>query len=115
MTTANSGIYCGNVVHKRVRPTPHALDYKVFSFLLDIDEIALQAKRLRFFSYNAWNIFSFHDRDHGDGGETPIRDIALEALAAAKRPSEGRRILLLAYPRIFGYVFNPVSFFACYA
>ncbi len=110
-----SGVYCGHVVHTRVRPTAHALDYKVFSFLLDLDEFASLAKRLRLFSYNAWNVFSFHDSDHGAGGQTTIRNCALEALADAGRPSEGRRILLLAYPRIFGYVFNPLSVFFVYA
>ena len=110
-----SGIYRGHVVHKRVRPAPHALDYKVFSFLLDIDEIASLTKRLRLFSYNAWNVFSFHDRDHGPGGQTTIREIAHAALIEAERPSEGRRILVLAYPRIFGYVFNPLSVFFVYA
>lgn len=113
--TTGSGVYCGHVEHKRVRPTLHALDYQVFSFLLDLDEMAALAKRLRLFSYNARNVFSFYDSDHGAGDQTSIRDIARAALADAGRPSEGRRILLLAYPRIFGYVFNPLSVFFVYA
>ncbi len=114
MIALHSGIYSGHIVHKRVRPAPHALDYRVFSFLLDLDEIVPLAKRLRLFSYNAWNIFSFHDSDHGAGNRTPISDIARAALADAGRPSEGRRILLLSYPRMFGYVFNPLSVFFVY-
>jgi uncharacterized protein len=111
----DSGIYCGNVVHKRVRPKPHALDYRVFSFLLDLDEIAPLAKRLRLFSYNTWNVFSFYDRDHGAGDRKSIIEIARVALDEAGLPSEGRRIFLLSYPRIFGYVFNPLSVFFVYA
>ena len=111
----DSGIYCGHVVHKRVRPKPHALDYKVFSFLIDIDEISNLSNRLRLFSYNTWNVFSFYDRDHGAGDRTSISEIARAALDEAGLPSEGRRIFLLSYPRIFGYVFNPLSVFFVYA
>jgi uncharacterized protein len=110
-----SGIYCGHVVHKRVRPKPHALDYRVFSFLLDLDEIGPLAKRLRLFSYNTWNVFSFYDKDHGAGDRTSISETARAALDEAGLPSEGRRIFLLSYPRIFGYVFNPLSVFFVYA
>ncbi len=115
LVASRSAVYCGHVVHKRVRPKPHALDYRVFSFLIDLDEVAPLAKRLRFFSYNAWNVFSVFDNDYGAGGRTSIGDTARAALADAGRPSEGRRILLLSYPRLFGYVFNPLSVFYIYA
>lgn len=58
LASTRSAVYCGHVMHKRVRPKPHALNYRVFSFLIDIDEISNLSKRLRLFSYNAWNVFS---------------------------------------------------------
>ena len=115
LASTRSAVYCGDVVHKRVRPKPHALNYKVFSFLIDIDEIATIAQHLRLFSYNAWNVFSLHDSDHGAGDETSIGNTARAALSEAGRPSDGRRIELLSYPRLFGYAFNPLSVFYVYA
>ena len=111
----DAAIYAGHVVHKRLRPVPHALDYKVFSFLVDVDALAAVAGRLRWLSHNRFNVFSVHDTDHGPGDGTPLREIAVACLRDADRQSEGRRIQLLAYPRMFGYVFNPLSVFYVYA
>lgn len=110
-----AAIYAGHVVHKRLRPKLHALRYRVFSLLLDLDQLDALAKRYRLFSRNRFNVFSFYDRDHGPGDGTPAQEIARQCLAGAARAFEGRRILLLSYPRIFGYVFNPLSVFYVYA
>ncbi len=103
-------IYTGRVVHKRLRPKPHALGYSVFSMLVDLDRLDEAAKRLRLFSHNRWNLYSIWDRDHGPGTAddlaTHIRGILT---SAAIDIGEGGRILLLTYPRMFGYVFNPLS------
>lgn len=112
---SDGAIYAGRVVHKRLRPKPHALSYGVFTLLLDLEKIDALAARVRLFSHNRFNVFSFHDRDHGPGDGTPAIDIARACLKGAGRESDGRRILLLSYPRIFGYVFNPLSVFYVYA
>lgn len=104
-----NAIFVGTVVHKRLRPKPHALRYSVFNMLVDVEQIDALAKRLRLFSHNRFNVFSLYDKDHGPGDGTALIDIARQSLRAANRPVEGRRIRLLCYPRIFGYVFNPLS------
>jgi uncharacterized protein len=115
MMRSDAMIFTGRVVHKRLRPKPHALNYRVFSFLLDIGKLDAVSASCRLFSRNRFNVFSFYDKDHGPGDGTPVLDIARESLTAAGRPFENRRILLLAYPRIFGFVFNPLSVFYVYA
>ncbi len=102
-------LYTGDVVHKRLRPRVHALRYRVFSMLLDVDRIDEVAAGLRFFSRNCFNLLSFYDRDHGLGDGTSVADQARSVLAKAGISCQGGRILLLAYPRVFGYVFNPLS------
>ena len=104
-------IYTGRVVHKRLRPKQHALSYGVFYLLLDLDRIDELAAKLKLFSRNRFNVFSFYDRDHGPGDGTPVLDIARNCLRDTGRPYEGRRVSLLTYPRVFGYVFNPLSVF----
>ncbi|MGQ0457583.1 MAG: DUF1365 domain-containing protein [Hyphomicrobium sp.] len=106
---SDAAIYAGRVVHKRLRPKQHALDYGVFALLLDVDQIDEAARRCRLFSRNRFNLVSFYDRDHGAGDGATAGEVARRSLQSAGRPHHGRRIRLLTYPRILGYVFNPLS------
>lgn len=110
-----SGIYHGTVTHRRLRPKPHALRYRVFSLLIDLDELPMLDGCLRLFSRNGFNLFSFHDRDYGDGGNGPLRTRIGRQLLAAGIDLRGGCIQLLCYPRILGFVFNPLSVFYCRA
>jgi len=113
MNTMQAAVYCGEVVHERLRPKHHKLRYRVFSLLIDLDHVADLGRHLQLFSYNRFNLFSFHDSDHGPGDG---RDLALHIrslLAQAGLSAFGARILLLSYPRMLGYVFNPLSVYFC--
>jgi DUF1365 family protein len=59
-------------------------------------------------------VFAFHDRDHGDASEGPLRGYVEDLLRRAGLPVDGGRIALLCMPRIFGFVFNPLSIYYCY-
>lgn len=111
--TGPAVVYEGAVTHRRFKPVEHRLKYKVFSFLLDLDALDETARGLKFFSRNRFNLFSFHDRDHGRGKPG---DIAAYLRAALKEEGidAGGRILLLCYPRMLGYVFNPLSVYYCH-
>lgn len=109
--TANA-LYMGHVMHRRLRPSVHQLRYRIFSLLLDLDELDELDCRLRFFSRGRFNLLSFHDRDHGDGSTTPLREQALAHLQNAGVAEVGR-IRLLAMPRVLGFVFNPLSVYFC--
>jgi uncharacterized protein len=102
-------LYRGDVIHKRLRPVPHVLKYQVFSLLLDVDRIDEVAAGNRWFSRNAFNVVSFYDCDHGRGEKAPIGDHARRLLVDHGFAPEDLRILVLAYPRMFGYAFNPLS------
>lgn len=106
-------VYEGDVTHRRFRPVRHALKYRVFSFLLDIDRLDETAGRLKLFSRNRFNLFSFYDRDHGRGRPVDIAAYMRKVLDDAG-VNAGGRILLLCYPRMLGYVFNPLSVYYCH-
>jgi uncharacterized protein len=109
MTLPQPGIYIGTVTHKRLRPIAHELNYGVASFLVDVDDLAT-GKLLWPLSHNRFNVFSIHDADHGDAGAgRTIRDFAWGRVADAGLKTEVRRILMLCYPRILGYAFNPLT------
>jgi DUF1365 family protein len=109
-----SCVYVGSVVHERLRPKRHRLSYRVFSLLLDLSEIDRLASGLRLFSRARFNLFSFHDRDHGERGGGAIEAHVRRLLAEGGIDTGGGPIRLLAYPRVLGYVFNPLSVYFCY-
>jgi len=64
--TLRSSLYVGSVMHRRIQPRMHRFRYQAFWLLLDLDELDEPSSKLRWFSHNRSNIFSFHDADHGD-------------------------------------------------
>jgi DUF1365 family protein len=107
-----NAIYAGYVAH--ARPGKHRLRYRVFMLALDLDEIDAKDARLRFFSHNRANLLSLHDRDHGDRIVAPIKPQIEAKLREAGIAWTGGRIVLLAMPRLFNYVFNPLSVYFCW-
>ena len=110
----NSCIYNGVVKHQRFKPIKHSLNYETFSLLVDLDEIETLANNISIFSLNRFNIFSFYDLDHGARDGSPIKDWVLKNIKKFNISNNITKIKLLCYPRIFGYVFNPLSIFYCY-
>ena len=110
----NSCIYNGVVTHKRFKPVKHFLKYKTFSFFIDLDEIEKLDKDNIIFSFNKFNIFSFYNKDHGDRDGKSLKGWVIDNLRKFNINEKINKIKLLCYPRIFGYVFNPLSIFYCY-
>lgn len=107
-------LYPGKVMHARLKPFGHRFKYRVFTCLFDLDALKNADGLSRAFSLDRFNLLSFYEKDHlpvGDGRS--LRDYAstLAEDAGCARPA---RILLLAYPRILGFVFNPIANYFCY-
>ena len=110
----NSCIYNGEVNHTRFKPVKHFLNYKTFSLFIDLDEIEQLDKSISIFSHNKFNIFSFYSKDHGDRDGNCLKKWVISNLQKYKIEGNISKIKILCYPRIFGYVFNPLSIFYCY-
>ena len=110
----NSCIYNGEVNHTRFKPVKHFLNYKTFSLFIDLDEIEQLDKSISIFSHNKFNIFSFYNKDHGDRDGSCLKKWVISNLKKYKIEGNISKIKILCYPRIFGYVFNPLSIFYCY-
>ena len=110
----NSSIYTGTVIHKRFKPKVHYFKYSVFSLLIDLSELDQLDKKINLFSYNRFNLVSFYDKDHGDRNGTSLIEWVNKNLEKNKISTENISIKLLCYPRIFGFVFNPLSVFYVY-
>ena len=110
----SSNIYIGKVVHKRFKPKEHFFKYNVFSLLIDLDELEIINNEIRIFSYNKFNLISFFDKDHGPRDGSPVKEWVLKNLETINIFNKNVKIKLLCFPRIFGYVFNPLSIFFIY-
>ena len=107
MTEIISSIYEGRVFHQRHRPRKHRLNYRVFSLLIDLDELPGLDRDLKTFGYNRFNVLSFWDKDHGPGDGRPLRPYIGELLAKTGIDIGEAALLLLS--ALFRIRLNPLS------
>ena len=100
-------------MHRRLRPKRHRLAYRLTMVLLDLDELETLDRQLRLFSLERWNLFSFRQRDHGDGSAVPLRPQIERLLEQAGIATTDLRVQLLTMPRMLGFAFNPISIYFC--
>jgi len=106
-------LYTGSVMHARLKPFAHRFNYSVFNILIDIDRLEEAARQCRLFKVNAFAPVSFHEKDHGDKRQSGLSHYIRARLVEAGIKDRPDCIRLLCYPRIFGYVFNPISIYYC--
>lgn len=118
-------------MHARFTPRAHRFVYRIFMFALDLDELPALHRNLRLFSLHRPNLFSFREQDFlptneplhhpaakpvaippPEAGNLKSRVLAHFAAHGTELPADPR-VLLVALPRVFGYLFNPVSFYFC--
>ena len=109
----NSCLYECTVFHRRFAPKQHEFLYRVFYFLLDLDELGDLDRSLRLFRVNRPGLYSFRDADHISHGAPSAKENILHYLREQGLDTPVGRILLLTLPRILGHVFNPISVFFC--
>ena len=104
----------GTIRHRRARVATYDFTHHVWYLALDLGEQTKVDRALPLLSFNRRNLLELRDGDHLDGGINGLRaDISGRLLAHGFDPTR-MRVTLIAYPRVFGYVFNPVSFYLCH-
>ena len=112
---STAALYVGTVMHARLKPVVHRFSYRVMSLLVDVDRLAEVDRVTPLLRVNRRGLFGFHERDHGPRDGSALRPHVDRLLAAHGLELDGGRVLLLAYPRLLGYVFNPLAVYYCYA
>ncbi|MET0051364.1 MAG: DUF1365 domain-containing protein [Candidatus Thiodiazotropha sp.] len=105
-----SRLVIGRVMHRRRQPFSNKFVYPVFYLLLDLDELAQLNNGV--FGVNRHRPLAFHFRDYGDGRDPRLW--VREYLMSHGIFDSGGKIWLQTLPRVFGYLFNPVSFWYCH-
>ncbi len=109
-----SGLYLGKVAHQRFFPKKHDLSYRVWHLLIDVDDLWRLHEKVDGFKHNRKAPVEFRDTDHFGPQARPVKDKLRDFLAGQGRVLPAGRVLVLTYPRVHGYVFNPVSFWFCH-
>jgi hypothetical protein len=109
-----AALYFGKVMHARLKPVGHRFSYRVMSLLIDLDRLDEADRQSVLFGVNRAALYSFRETDHGarDGGS--LRDHVQGRAAEHGVDLTGGQVLLLCYPRLLGYGFNPLSVYFCY-
>lgn len=97
------GLLLGQVMHRRMQPLRRAFHYRTFSLCFDLADSAEVQSALSGFSP-----LRFLPQDHGARDGSPLLPWIQQIFA--EHQVVAARVVLVAYPRLWGYVFNPVSF-----
>jgi len=111
LAPASPGVIHGTVMHRRLRPTRNQFAYGAFTLALPLSRLAeLPALGI---ALNRRALVSFHERDHGERDGSALEPWIRKLLATEGVAADGE-VVLYAFPRMLGYVFNPVSFWVCH-
>ncbi len=102
----------GKVMHRRLRPTEHQFSYGVFFLRLPLSQ--LPVARNRWLSVNSFNLLSLYTKDYGARDGTDVEQWARCLLETNGLSVADGEIVLQTFPRLLGYVFNPISIYYCY-
>lgn len=104
-------ILAGEIAHRRSRPVRNAFTYP--GFCLRVPLSRLDELPARGVAWNARGVLAFHDRDHGARDGSALLPW-IRALLAREGVAADGEVVLHTFPRMLGYLFNPVTFWvAC--
>lgn len=111
MKQAAAQLLYGQVTHVRLRPAPHRFVYPLFYVRLNLAR--LDECDTRWFGVDRWRPLSIRRRDYGPRDGSSLEQWMRALLRDHHIDADGD-IWLQTFPRVAGYVFNPVSFWHCH-
>lgn len=109
-----SALYLGWVRHRRVTPRPHAFTYPLFMSYLDLSELGSLFEGRWFWSATRPALAWFKRSDYLGDAARPLDECVRELVAERTGTAPRGPIRLLTHLRMFGFAFNPVSFYYCF-
>ncbi|MEX2376026.1 MAG: DUF1365 domain-containing protein [Dehalococcoidia bacterium] len=110
-----SHLLVGRVWHRRLRGVDYAFMHRVWYVAVDLDDLYTVNAESRLLAYEGQRVLRILARDHlSRDGALPLPDAVRAHLRAQGLYRPEWRVTLITYPRVLGYVFNPVSFYLCH-
>jgi DUF1365 family protein len=115
----HSGIYWGQVRHRRFGAIPHQFSYRLYMMAIDLDELASLASRSLLFGQRWYHLIRFCDKDYlksaNKSDPQSLKQRITHKVKALGGEWQGiERVVMLAQCRCFGLYFSPVNFYFCY-
>jgi DUF1365 family protein len=101
----------GEVRHTRLRPARNTFNYPTYFLMLPMRHLHRHGSGA--LAHNRRGLLSFHDSDHGEGGDNALAWLDALLLREGVDDASGE-VWLHTYPRVLGYTFKPVSFWYCH-
>ena len=105
-------ICTGRVFHKRFRPVEHKFSYGVFFLRVPLSQLATLGNR--WLSRDRFNLLSFATGDYGPRDGSSLETWMRNLLKREGIDTADGEIVLQTFPRLLGYVFNPISVWYCF-
>lgn len=102
-----------SVIHERLKPVRHGFSYKYLTYIVPLQIFEGNYSKPKFFSINKFNIQSLYQSDYLYKSEESLKVRLFSLLSQYNIPSNSSSdsVFLVTNPKLFGFVFNPVSFF----
>jgi len=108
-----SNLYEGEITHARTKPVKHNFSFPIYTFVLDLDELELLDKKIRFFGYNRGSVFTLYDSDYLGSGQGSIKEKLKNWLNKFGYEEKYTTVKMITTLRVFKHTFNPVIFYYC--
>lgn len=102
----------GAVMHERTRPVHNRFIYPLATLCIPLSR--LDGLRVPLLGVDRPGVFSLRSRDHGARNGAPLLPWIRDLLARHGLVEADGEVVLQTMPRMFGFLFNPVSFWFCH-
>ncbi len=109
----NSGIYVGNIRHRRFSPVRHHFDYPIFMPLIDLDELEELKQKIRGFGTSLFSFARFK-RDDYISGDSSLQQTIRQKIKQLTGEWIDGKILMLCQLRYCGLYFSPLNLYYLY-
>lgn len=108
-------LHFGKVMHQRLKPVGHRFVYGVFFLTVPLTKwLQLDSLGGGLLKRDRFGLLSFLTRDYGPRDGSDLESWLRKLLRGEGVVSADGEIVLQSFPRVLGYVFNPISLWYCH-
>ncbi|TKB47561.1 DUF1365 domain-containing protein [Thalassotalea mangrovi] len=110
----NSGIYAGDVRHRRFAPVRHSFNYRLYMLVIDLDEWQMGMLESAWLGEGWFKPIRIKQRDYVNGEPQDLKQRIRNKVQALGGTWPDGKVIMTIQGRCFGLYFSPVNFYFCY-